>query len=111
MFDNLKKAMDRIEVLKDWLIQDPSDNFVQHALAMEYVKRGLDQEARKLLESLLERDSHYVGSYYHLAKILERGGEKNLAIRCYEDGMREAKQAGDQHAWQELRSALDELNE
>ena len=34
----------------------PRDSFLQHALALEYIKLGDDEAARKLFEELLERD-------------------------------------------------------
>jgi Tfp pilus assembly protein PilF len=101
--------MDRIERLKDFLKQNPSDNFLQHALALEYIKLGDQDQARKLFEEILDRDPGYVGSYYHLAKLLESLGENDMAISWYEKGMAAAKNAGDNHALGELRSAYEEL--
>jgi hypothetical protein len=51
----------------------------------------------------------YIGSYYHLAKLLEKLGEKDLAIDWYEKGMAEAKLAKDQHAYNELQAAYEDL--
>ena len=101
--------MERIEKLKDFLSKNPDDSFIQHALALEYVKLGQDVEARRLFENLLEKDAQYIGSYYHLARLLERTEEREAAIRFYEKGMEMAKAAGDQHSFNELRSALDDL--
>lgn len=101
--------MDRIEKLKEFLGQNPSDSFVQHALALEYIKLGNDNEAKELFEALLTREPGYIGSYYHLAKLLERTGDEQAAIKIYEKGMEEAKQAGDNHAYGELRAAYEEL--
>jgi Tfp pilus assembly protein PilF len=101
--------MDRIEKLKEFLAANPADNFVQHALALEYVKLGDDEAARRLFESLLQRDPGYIGSYYHLAKLLERQEHQDEAIRCYEQGMERAQAAGDRHAYSELRSAYEDL--
>jgi Tfp pilus assembly protein PilF len=101
--------MERIEKLREFLAASPGDSFVRHALALEYVKAGDDATARTLFEELLAGDENYVGSYYHLAKLLERLDEKDNAIRYYELGMIKAKEAGDQHAYNELRSALEEL--
>lgn len=101
--------MDRIEKLKDFLKQDPADSFVQHALALEYVKAGKDSEARKLFEEILSRDPGYIGSYYHLAKLFERSGDTGSATKWYEKGMEQAKNAGENHAYNELRSAYEEL--
>lgn len=101
--------MDRIEKLKEFLKADPADSFVQHALALEYIKLNNDDEAKKLFEAILERDPGYVGSYYHLAKLLERNGNTDAAIKIYERGMEEAKNAGDSKALGELRGAYEEL--
>lgn len=101
--------MNRTEQLKAFLLQNPADSFVQHALALEYVKAGEDNEARQLFEQLLQRDPAYVGSYYHLAKLLERTGQEKLAIEWYEKGMAAAKIANDNHAYSELLSAYEQL--
>jgi Tfp pilus assembly protein PilF len=101
--------MDRVEKLKEFLKQDPADSFVQHALALEYMKAGDDDASQKLFEDILQREPTYIGSYYHLAKLFERKGDNEAAIKCYEKGMEEAKKAGDNHAYNELRSAYEEL--
>ena len=101
--------MERIEKLKAMLLEQPTDSFLQHALALENIKIGNDEEARQLFEQILSRDPSYIGSYYHLAKLLERNGKDQEAIRVYENGMEEAKKAGDNHALGELRSAYEEL--
>lgn len=100
---------DRIEKLNEFLKASPTDSFLQHALALEYIKINNDSEAKKLFEAILEREPGYVGSYYHLAKLLERTGSEQHAIRIYEKGMEEAKKAGDQHAYNELRAAYEDL--
>ncbi|MEP7372004.1 MAG: hypothetical protein ABI675_01370 [Chitinophagaceae bacterium] len=101
--------MDRIEKLKQFLQASPGDSFIQHALALEYIKLGDDEKARQLFEELLDRDSSYIGSYYHLGKLLERNNDNNAAIKWYEKGMEEARKAGENHAYGELRGALEEL--
>ena len=101
--------MDRIEKLKEFMKVDPGDSFVQHALALEYVKNGQETEALQVFKQLLERDENYIGSYYHLAKLLLKTGQKEQALICYEKGMRMANLKGDQHAYNELMAAYDDL--
>ena len=101
--------MGRIEKIKVMLAENPADSFLQHALALEYIKLGNDDEARLLFEEILKREPGYTGSYYHLAKLLERNEKTQEAIKWYEKGMEEAKKAGDNHALSELRSAWEEL--
>lgn len=101
--------MDRISKLKKYLEANENDSFIQHALALEYVKLGDDAEARKLFENILLKNENYIGSYYHLGKLLERNDDKEHALRWYERGMLKAKEAGDQHAYNELQAAYDDL--
>ena len=101
--------MDRIEKIKEMMAANPKDSFLCHALALEYIKLGKDNDAKKLFESILENEPGYIGSYYHLAKLMERIGETDAAIKVYEKGMEEARNAGDNHSLSELRSAFEEL--
>src|SRR5580765_5579687 len=101
--------MDRIEKIKEFLAQQPNDSFLQHALALEYIKLGKDEEAKKLFHNVLERDPSHIGTYYHLAKLYERNEKVDEAIKIYESGMQEAKKLGEQHAYGELKSAYEEL--
>ena len=101
--------MDRISKLKEFLQNSPNDNFVQHALALEYVKIGEDEEAKAVFENILNKDENYIGSYYHLARLLERNQHREQAIKWYEKGMEAAKKAGENHAWSELKGAYDDL--
>ena len=101
--------MEKIEKLKSFLIHSPGDSFLKHALALEYIKLGNEDEAKKLFLEILGSDPSYIGSYYHLARLLERTGESENAKAWYEKGMIAAKQAGDNHAYNELRAAYEDL--
>lgn len=101
--------MDRIAKIKEFLVANPTDNFLRHALALEYIKTGEDVQARELFEAILGASPDYIGSYYHLAKLLEKLQETALAIQWYEKGMEEAKKAGDHHAYNELQAAYEDL--
>lgn len=103
--------MSRIEKLKELLQSSAEDSFLQHALALEYIKEGKDAEARSLFETILQREPGYAGSYYHLGKLLERMNENQLAIQWYEKGMSICKQANDRHAYSELQGALDDISD
>ncbi|PWV55860.1 hypothetical protein [Chitinophaga sp. S165] len=101
--------MDRIARIKEFLKDSPNDSFLKHALALEYIKIGDDNAARSLFEELLAFEPGYVGSYYHLGRLLERAVLPQEAIAVYEKGMEMAKAAGDRHAYNELQAALDDL--
>ena len=103
------RCMDRIARIQEFLAGSPHDNFLRHALALEYQKIGEDAKARELFENILTASPDYIGSYYHLAKLLEKLEEKELAISWYEKGMAAAKKAGDNHSYSELQAAYEDL--
>ena len=103
--------MSRIKKLLEYMEASGKDSFLQHALALEYIKIGEDEQARNLFNELLLREPTYVGSYYHLGKLLERVGDFDKAIRIYRRGMEEAKRAGDHHSYSELQGALEDIEE
>lgn len=101
--------MQRIERIIEFLNQQPKDNFLRHALALEYMKLGEDHKARDLFLEVLTESPDYIGSYYHLAKCLEKLAAKEQAILWYEKGMAAAKLAKDDHAYRELQAAYEDL--
>ncbi len=101
--------MERIEKLKAFLQATPNDNFLRHALALEYIKIEENEQARVLFEAILTESPDYIGSYYHLAKLLEKLEQPDLAIKWYEQGMEAAKKAKDNHAYNELQAAYEDL--
>ena len=102
-------GVDRISKLKEFLTDNPTDSFLQHALALEYIKQGDEEKARDLFEEIINREPGYIGTYYHLAKLQERLGETDMAVQVYKKGMEEARKAGDNHAFGELKGAYEEL--
>lgn len=101
--------VDRIEKLKSFLAQSPDDCFLNHALALEYVKLNDDTAAQKLFEKNRAYDAGYVATYYHLGKLLERMGKTGEATLVYEKGMEMAKKANDGHSYNELQAAYEDL--
>ena len=101
--------MEKIEKLLAFLKDSPDDAFLNHALALEYIKSGQDAPALQLFIEILTRDPDYIGSYYHLAGLLERNGDREGALSWYEKGMAAAGRKGDQHALNELRSVYEDL--
>ena len=101
--------MNRIAKIQEFLQVTPNDNFLRHALALEYIKEGNEASAKELFINILTECPDYIGSYYHLAALLQRTGEKEQAIEWYEKGMKAAKKAGDNHSYNELQSAYEDL--
>jgi Tfp pilus assembly protein PilF len=103
--------MDRIGKLKEYMKTAQKDSFLQHALALEYIKVGDDEAARKLFNEILKREPTYIGSYYHLGKLLERIGDPAKALRVYERGMEVAKIADDHRSYSELQAAYEDAED
>jgi tetratricopeptide (TPR) repeat protein len=101
--------MSRIQQIEKMLLESTDDCFLLHALALENIKIGNSEKARELFEKLLTVDENYVGTYYHLAKLFEDTDNEKAAIETYEKGMQIAKALNENHAYNELRSAYEEL--
>ena len=101
--------MDRISQLRALLVDNPGDSFLKHALALEFVKLGDDEQAGKLFEEVLVKNENYIGSYFHLCQVLIRKGNIDEAITWFKKGLDKAREAGDNHAYSELLSAYEDL--
>lgn len=99
-------TIDRLNYLRELEKNKPDDAFVKYAIALEYVKRGQDEEAHDVFKMLTEKFNDYVATYYQFAKLLEKMNRKDDAIRIYRDGIRVATNAKDHHAANELKQAL-----
>ena len=101
--------MDRISKLKEYMKAAQKDSFLQHALALEYIKIGDDEKAKVYFTEIVTEEPGYIASYYHLGKLFERRGAAEDAVRTYEKGMEEARKAGDNHTYNELQAAYEDL--
>ncbi len=109
IFRFILQVMDRIEKLKTFLAQSPTDAFLIHALALEYLKIDVKEDALHYFETNRSQQPDYVGTYYHLGKLLEQMNREQDAIVVYEEGVAIAQKIKDNHALNELRAALDDL--
>ncbi|MFC4261742.1 tetratricopeptide repeat protein [Ferruginibacter yonginensis] len=103
--------MNRIEQLNNLLLTNANDSFLQHALALEHIKLGDDDKALVLFTNILKVNEDYVGSYYHLAKLYERMQQLPMAVETYKKGMMIAKKLKDQHAYNEMQGALEDVED
>jgi len=97
----------RFERIKMMLKETPGDPFLLHAAGIEQAKTGNDESALEFFQKVLESDTGYVGTYYHLAKCLERLHKPEEAAKYYHEGMKIAQQAGDMKTFNELQQALE----
>ena len=101
--------MNRIEILTGFLQQDPNDSFSRYALALEYIKAGQTDAARREFETVLANDPGYVATYYQLGQFYRTMGLKHDAEKTYRAGIGVASKAGDAHTQSELEGALESL--
>jgi predicted Zn-dependent protease len=101
-------ANSRFQKLLEMLEESPHDEFLQYALAMEYMGMNQLAEAEHLLRGIIGHNEHHIASYYQLGKLLELTNEHE-AIDLYEKGMKEATLKKDTKTTNEFKSALDEL--
>ncbi len=96
----------RLQLLYQFLEEDPKDPFNIYALATELLKTN-EQEAWKFYNQLLTEHENYVATYYHAAKLQEIFRNKTAAEEIYQKGMVIAKTVGDSKAFTELQRAYN----
>ncbi|HNI43274.1 MAG: hypothetical protein JNM36_01665 [Chitinophagales bacterium] len=104
-------SLSRIEQIKSFLEQKPNDPFLHFALALEHLKLDDSATAKAIFNQLLQEQPDYVGTYYHLGKLLEQEKAYEQAFEVYQKGIATATRANDRHAAQELRGAYQMLSD
>lgn len=101
--------MKRKEQIMEWLKEKPNDAFLLYALATEYIAENNDTEAELIFLELVKQQPDYYATYYHLGQLQERKGNDDIAIETYKTGMEVCQKQNNKHAYNELRSVLEEL--
>ena len=100
--------LSRLDKLLEFLQNEPEDEFLQYALATEYLRLNETEKGLEYYEKLVSKHPDYVGTYYHLGKLYEALDRKPDAISIYEKGMEVAKNKRDNHAFSELQTVYRE---
>jgi len=100
-------SSNRLAKLLEFLESDPNDPFILYALATEYNAQNDKEKAYSFYLQLTDKHPDYVGTYYHLGKLLEKDDQKEKAIEIYQKGMNVARNKRDMHAFSELQSAYN----
>jgi Tfp pilus assembly protein PilF len=101
--------MNRIEILKGFLNDNPNDSFSRYALALEYAKLGQNDDAVREFETVRQNDPQYVATYYQLGQLYQKLGKTHEAEKTFRTGITAAAKAGDEHTRSELEAALEGL--
>ena len=100
----------RLEMLAQFLEQNPGDAFARYGLAMEYSKAGHTEQALVEFSKLLELHPDYANGYFMAAQTLERNGRTPEAKKMLESGVEAARRTGNKHAMSEMAGMLEELS-
>lgn len=98
--------MSRLSQIEEMLKFEPSDSFLNYALALEYAKINDVAKAIQLIEALLSKDENYLGAYYQLGKYYEQIQNLPKAISTYNRGIIIAQKIKNNKALGELNEAL-----
>jgi Tfp pilus assembly protein PilF len=101
--------MGRIDILKDFLQQDPDDSFSRYALALEYVKLNQFDDARREFETVRDKDPNYLATYFQLGQLYRQLDLKHEAEKTFRTGITVAAKSGDAHTQSELEGVLEQL--
>ena len=100
----------RLQMLIQFLEQNPGDAFARYGLAMEYSKAGQTEQSLAEFKKLLELHPDYTNGYFMAAQTLERNGRTNEARQMLENGISAARRTGNKHALSEMSGMLEELS-
>ncbi len=100
----------RLQMLTQFLEQNPSDAFARYGLAMEYSKAGQTETALEQFNKLLELHPDYTNGYFMAAQTLECSGRTAEAKKMLENGIEAAKRTSNKHALSEMSDMLEELS-
>jgi tetratricopeptide (TPR) repeat protein len=99
----------RIEMLQQFLAENPGDAFARYGLAMEYAKLGQIESALAEYKKLLELNPDYTAGYQMAAQMLAAAGRTDEARAMFAGGIAAAQRAGNVHARTEMEAMLAEL--
>jgi tetratricopeptide (TPR) repeat protein len=105
-----EKTVGRIEMLAEFVAQNPNDPFPRYGLAMEYKNGGRLAEAEAEFARLIGAFPDYVPAYLHAGNVYRALKRLDRADTTYRAGIEAATRKRDPHARGELEAALAELS-
>jgi tetratricopeptide (TPR) repeat protein len=96
----------RLEQLQQMLLQEPKDEFLQYAIAIEYFSVINFEKALTCLNTILKNNSDYLAAYYQAGKCYEELKQLDNAKNIYTKGIEFAKKQNKTKTLNELREAL-----
>ena len=101
----------RLDQLRTLLADEPEDNFLRYAIALELKRLDRAAEALGDLEALVRDQPKHIPSYYQLAMLLAEAGRTGEAVQACEAGAMQCIVAGDRKTRAELLTLKEGLEE
>jgi len=98
----------RINLLKNYIDEEPKEPFNHYALACEYLN-GKEEEAMRLFKKLLNDFPDYLATYYQAAQLLQEFEQVEEALEVYTRGIALAKRQNNAKTLNELKVAKQNL--
>jgi tetratricopeptide (TPR) repeat protein len=95
---------ERVDLLTQFVLEEPGNPFNVYALAMEYMDSQPEQ-ARTYFDQLLADHPDYLPTYYHAAALNADLDDRDKAADLYEKGIALAQAQKNQKILQELQRA------
>lgn len=99
--------MSRLEKIQNLLRDDPEDVFLNYALALELDKGEQHEKSLELFHKLTGGTPPYVPAFFMAAQMLYRLDRCGEARDFLNQGIREARIQGDEHAAAEMSEYLE----
>ncbi|HVZ60534.1 MAG TPA: tetratricopeptide repeat protein [Terriglobales bacterium] len=101
--------MDRVEILKQFLAENPNDSFARYGLAMEYSNSGQKEIALQEFQKIVEANADYVPAYQMAGQMLSEEDRPDDARQWFNQGIAAARRTGNMKAMSEMQGLLDIL--
>lgn len=98
--------MNKVEQIQNLLLESPDDNFLNYALALEYVKANNFDLAIALFEKLTAVAPNYLATYLQYGNLLAEINQHDKAALIYQKGIEVASSQKNTKAQQELQQAF-----
>lgn len=103
--------MDKIAMLNQILVQNPTDAFARYGLGMAHASEGDFATAVAEFDRLLLDHPGYTAGYFMAAQTLVKAGRIGEARARLSQGIERAQREGNSHAAGEMQQLLDELDD
>jgi tetratricopeptide (TPR) repeat protein len=105
----MQLPMDRLQMLKDLLAQDPNNQLARYGLGMEYSGQGDVDSAVSEFKKLIAVNPDYANAYFMASQALAKAERADEAKQLLRQGITAAARTGNAHAQSEMQAFLDEL--